>query len=118
MPTIRQWPLWGTKAWQKLYGRRSAVETLNNLIRANGRRRGYTRVLGKNANELLLHFMYAAVNIHEARKWRILHQQPSLDGPEDETDDELATCRDTAAAREADDLARRLRRLGDPPGTG
>lgn len=101
MPRIRQWPLWGTRDWQRLYGRRNAVETLNSKVRANGLRRGYTHVFTQPRNDLLLCFLFVAVNIHEARIWRILNQQPTVDGPKEETDSEHTLAVQHVAARNA-----------------
>lgn len=82
MNKIRQWPLWGTTAWADRYGKRNAVESSNALLAAAGHTRGYIRIFGAAANALLLAFLHVAINIHQARNWRVLYGTPSLDGPE------------------------------------
>lgn len=90
MNKIRQWPLWGTTAWFDRYGKRGAVEVSNSLIARLGHTRGYVRMFGQARNALLVAFLHVAINLDQARRWRVLFDTPSLDGPEDPTADEAA----------------------------
>ena len=85
MSKIRQWPLWGTTAWFARYGKRGAVEVSNSFLARNRHTRGYIRMFGQARNALLVAFLQGAINIDQARKWRILFETPSLDGPEKAT---------------------------------
>lgn len=60
----RQRDLYGTTAWKASYGRRSAVESGNAILKVHhaNLRRGSTRVMGTNKTGILLAFIVAAVN--------------------------------------------------------
>ncbi|MCU1673896.1 MAG: hypothetical protein JWN77_2009 [Frankiales bacterium] len=110
MGKIVQWPLWGTSDHHKRYGKRGAVEVSNSLLYKAGHARGYVRVFTQPKNAFLLSFLHVSINIHQARIWRILHELPSLDGPE------LATEEDDAPPPADPPRLAVPRRSGAPPG--
>lgn len=61
----RQRDLYGTTAWKASYGRRSAVESGNAVLKVHHARlqRGSTRVMGTNKTGILLAFIVAAANV-------------------------------------------------------
>lgn len=61
----RQRDLYGTTAWKASYGRRSAVESGNAVLKMHHAQlqRGSTRVMGTNKTGILLAFITAAANV-------------------------------------------------------